>query len=832
MRPLQALLEFTVSLLKLPSTLVQFFRAINHSHRVCFSHMKISLNWLGDYIEWIEPFDPTQGKNDPQEIVRKITAHTAEVDAVHQQGALLDKCCVGKVLTVSKHPNADKLSLCDVQTDKGNKRVVCGGTNLREGMKIIFAHVGACVRASNGELFTLEKIKIRGEESNGMICAAEEIGLETMYPTLPEQGKSPVIDMGDDDDGVGTAARDHLGFSDIVLDIDNHAITQRADLFSHIGFARECVAMGIAKWKKDPSFKLPEFPKKDLPFQFIVDDSHLMPRYCACVIEIDSLGETPDWMKQRLEAVGWRSLNLPIDITNFVASEIGVPLHSFDLDDLKGDVHMRIAKKGEKIVTLDEKERELSEGALILSDDIGVFDLLGIMGGLRSSTKDTTKRIYLHSASLDPVSIRNAVIAMGHRTDAATVYEKGVPFVTAEQGFIRALNLFLELVPGAKVTSKMENWGENGISPVITLKKQRVFDVLGVDIPEKQTAQILKDLGCEVTDKKDDLAVKPPLWRLGDLQGEHDLLEEIGRIYGYDAIEPIIPMAAITPPVRDQRIHQMRDALKMADAIEITPLSFVGPALLSKCNIGTDDCVQVDNPLGEEYSFMQPTTLPSLLAHAQDNLKHVEHTLKTFTARNVFRTKDEWMELGFCITSKKDNGIKEDPFLIAKADLMSALSDAGYRLSLVPSKKPFPFQHSGRSADVIVGETSVGLLFEVHPSVCSAFDLPNRVAVALLDLRTLFSLESNHEEVRSVPDYPSVVYDVTIPMSQDRAVGELLSKARSSSLLLEGIEVADLYSEGGQKYNLTVRCTYRSSERTLTEEEVKLEHDKVLAVLQ
>ena len=229
---------------------------------------------------------------------------------------------------------------------------------------------------------------------------------------------------------------------------------------------------------------------------------------------------------------------------------------------------------------------------------------------------------------------------------------------------------------------------------------------------------------------------------------------------------------------------------------------------------------------------MQPSVLPSLLVHAQDNLKHVGHTLKTFTARNVFREKYEWMELGFCVTSKKDNVLKEDPFLIAKADLMSAFSDAGYRFSLAPSEKIFPFEHSGRSASVIVGDTSVGLFFEVHPSVCSAFDLPNRVAAALIDLNTLFSLEPNHEEVRSVPDYPSVVYDVTIPMSQDHAVGELLKKARSSSDLLEEIEVADLYSEGGQQYNLTVRCTYRSPERTLTEEEVKQEHDKVLAVLQ
>ncbi|MDD5469484.1 MAG: phenylalanine--tRNA ligase subunit beta [Candidatus Peribacteraceae bacterium] len=783
--------------------------------------MKISLNWLADFVDWIE--------KDPEEIARQITACTAEVDAVHQQGALLDHCCAGKVLTVSKHPNADKLSLCDVETDKGKKRVVCGGTNLREGMCVAFAHIGARVRWHGTEMMTLEKTKIRGEESEGMICAAEELGLEVQFPDATGH---QIIDLGDRAKGVGEPLRKYLGLSDTVLDIDNHAITQRPDLFSHVGFARECVAMGLAKWKKEPSSKIPAFAKEASPFKIKNDAGDLIPRYCACTLSISGMGETPDWMKARLEATGWRSLNLPVDITNYVTMELGMPLHSFDCGDLKGDVHMRTAKKGEKVRTLDDTERVLPEGAIVLSDDAGIFDLLGIMGGLRSSTKETTRTVLLHSAIVDPVSIRNTIIATGHRTDAATIYEKGIPPVRAEEGFYRALQLFLELVPGARITSKLESWGKNGTAPSIPLRMDHLARKLGTDIPKKRVQQILTDLGCSVSTKKDALSVRPPLWRIGDLKGEHDLVEEVGRIYGYDAITPVIPTAEITPPNRDQRVHTIRDILKESGGIEITTLSFTGPALLRRCRMEMADCVEVENALGEEYSLMQPSTLPALLSHAGENLRHVTETLKTFTVRHVFRSRDEWTELGFLVTSRRAMGMKADPFLVARADLALACAEAGYAISLMPSEKLSLFAHPGRSADVLVNGAHVGVLFEVHPAVCAEFDLPHRSAAALLDVRTLLSIKPTSRTSRPVPEFPAVVYDVTFPMAFSRVAQELLTKARSASPLLEGIEVADLYSEGGQKYNLTVRCTYRSGERTLTEEEVKREHEKVLAVLQ
>jgi len=789
--------------------------------------MKISLDWLGDFLEWNE--------NDPQRIAERITACTAEVEGMGAQGAQLDGCCVGKIFIVEKHPNADKLSLCDVETDQGTKRVVCGGTNLREGMCVAFTHVGAAVKSPDGTMFTLEKIKIRGEESEGMICAAEELGLEDQYPPLPEHGNRPVIDLGEGDQDVGKSLSEYLGGGGNVLEIDNHAITNRADLFSHLGFARECVALGLGTWKNDrPQFKDHTFPRDPLPFNNIVDCKEEIPRYSSCLLSIDCVGETPDWMKKRLESVGLRSLNLPIDITNYVMLEVGMPLHSFDADDLKGDVHIRFSEKGEKIVTLDKFERELPDGAIVLSDDEGVFDLLGVMGGLRSSTKEGTKRIYLHSAGVDPVSIRKTIIATGHRTEAATIYEKGVPNIIVQMGFNRALELFLELVPGAKIISRMDSWGDDGSPESIDLPLEKVTQVLGVEIPMKTVEKILRDLEFDVKKRGKGFKVTPPLFRLGDISGPHDLIEEIGRIYGYDAIESVLPSAKIDPPKRDQRIHILRDALKEEGFMEILPLSLVSPSLLRKCSIDTSTATTIENPLGEELSLMQPSTLPGLLEHAEKNILNVPKTLATFQWGQVFaKGEDDELEMGLLMSSWVETGLNDDPFLVLKSKLTRALKQVGYESSIELMKNTPPYAHPGRVAAFAVSNDPIGIIFEVHPGVREQFDLPHRSAAARISLSRLLTIEPQTVKVSPIPQFPSVTYDVTLPFDQSKSAKEFTDKVKKTSDLLESVEVSNLYAEPGQvyQYNITIRCVYRAKNRTLTEEEAKEEHKAVLALV-
>jgi len=781
--------------------------------------MKISLDWLGDFLEWQE--------TNPDEIARMITACTAEVDEVEKQGKFLDNCCVGKVLTISKHPDADKLKLCDVQTDQGMKRVVCGGTNLREGMRVAFAHVGATVLWHGEEVATLEKVKIRGEASEGMICAAEELGLEERFP---ESKEAVIIDMGDGDENVGTNLREALGMTDTVLIIDNHALTNRADLFSHAGFARECVAIGLAKWKKKPGYTTPSFPRAKVPFECTVECEDLVPLYNGCTISVDSIGETPDWMVQRLEATGWRSVSLPVDITNYVTMELGMPMHSFDMDDFKGGIVTRCSKKGEKITTLDGNDWELPEGSIVISDDEGIFDLLGMMGGLRSSTKESTKNIFLHAAILDPATIRRTIMHTGLRTEAATIYEKGVPYDSSLQGIMLALKLFMDLVPGTKITSQLISWGKIPDPKEIILSVGKTQNMLGVEVSEKRIVQILQELDFQVKSSKGDtMKVLPPIHRLGDIEGAHDLTEEVGRIHGYDSIEMSLPDASTVPPERDFRIHQVRDALVGERYYELLPLSLLGPDLLAQCNIESAGCVRIGNPLGEELSLMQPSVLPRMLEHAEKNLRISDDDLRTFTWGHVFHEdKEEQTELGVLCAPKAESKLIGESFFHVKQDLMYAMKQAGYEVTLHSANNPPAYAHPGRAAHLRIAKTDVGYIFELHPSVAARFDLPKGTAVALINISDAFGMHQAPKVAEPVPAYPSVVYDTTFKMSHSKSVGELLKQIRESSEMLESVKVVDIYSDKKSgDYSLTVRCTYRVSDRTLKEEELKEAHAKV-----
>lgn len=793
--------------------------------------MKISLQWLGDWIDWIE--------KDPMAIANRLTLSSAEVEEVEMQGKLLNHCCVGKVKKIERHPDADRLTVCEVETDRGTKTVVCGGTNLREGMLVAFAHIGATVKWHGAELATLEPVKIRGVQSEGMICAAEELELAGLLPATKEEGERAIMDL-DRLTGIklkaGQSLREVLNRNDAILHINNTAITMRPDLFSHLGFARECVAIGLAKWKKKPAYTMPKFPSSSIPFAMKVDCPELVSRYCSCLLTVDGIGETPDWMRKRLEATGWRCVNLPVDITNYVTMELGMPLHSFDADDLEGDVTLRLSKKGETVTTLDDVKRPLPDGALVLSDDKGIFDLLGIMGGLRSSTKTSTKKIYLHAAALDQNTIHKAIRTMGHRTDASTVYEKGVAPITAEQGFIRALQLFMELVPGCAIASKLDSWGKNGTAKSIALPVDDVTGVLGMDISEKNMKSMLESLECDVKKgKKGELAVTPPLHRLRDLKGPHDLIEEIGRLHGYEHLPETMPHAELRLPQKPQQLHQLRDALRSHGGIEIVPLSFVSAALLRRSTFDPSIAVEIMNPLGEETAYLQTHVLPHLLDHATREWKDGRSELRTFHIANVFaKHASERLQAGVLVALRNDVPLAADPLFDLKGRMTSVLSGLGYAATFSQTNAAPTFAHPGRTAEILVGKEAVGLLCEVHPLLIDAFKLPGRAVFCTLDLSTLFALPSRPHTLKEIPNFPAVRYDVTIRRAQNDAMTKLLTKLRTASTLLEDVAVTDLYqgkNTPAAHFDATLRFTYRSGERTLTEEEVKKEHEKVLAIL-
>lgn len=786
--------------------------------------MKISRDWLSDFIDWIE--------TDPQVVADRMTRCMGEVDAVEQQGALMNDCVVGKILTLGKHPNADKLSVCTLQTDRGTKHVVCGGTNLREGMLVAFAHVGATVKAGGKELVTLQNVKIRGEDSEGMICAAEEVGIESLFPPKPEEGSRPIANLDSNGYKVGTPLREALGLTDVLFHIDNHAITNRPDLFSHLGVARELVAMGLATWKKEPVLPKVTFPKTAPSFALKNEVPRAIPYYNGCEILLSSVEASPLWMQKRLASCGWRPINLIVDITNYVLLETGMPLHAFDIADFKGELRIRKSLKGEKMRTLDNAERALPEGTIVISDDVGIFDLFGVMGGLRTSTKNSTRRIFLQAGIIDPMSVRKTVIQMGHRTDAATVYEKGVMPCTSERGLMRAADLFLTLSKGSQVASKLVTWGTHEKPKTINIGTEKLQEFMGIAIPEATIKKILSDLGCTVKKSaKNSLTVTTPVWRR-DLSHAQDIAEEVARIFGYANIPPAMPDASIEPPARDTRLHAIRDSLSQSGAIEMLHLAFTSPAQLKRWNMDPDDAVALENPIGEELSLMRPALLPSLVETAAKELKNIDGSiLKVYEVGNVFRKNDEHSGLTFAVLARGKTTINNSPLLIAKNDILRALKAAGYDAIVRKGSVPLAgVAHVGRSAEILVQGMIVGHLFELHPALVRSLRLPERTAIVTLGLHRLFALPSAVTIAKSIPVFPAISFDETMPLTKKRTYEATLEILKKIDPLLQTIETLHLYEKDDLK-TLTLRFTYRSADRTLTQEEVEKVHGKVVAEL-
>jgi phenylalanyl-tRNA synthetase beta chain len=493
-------------------------------------------------------------------------------------------------------------------------------------------------------------------------------------------------------------------------------------------------------------------------------------------------------------------------------------------------VHIRTAKKGEKIKTLDDVDRVLPEGAIVLSDSKGVFDLLGIMGGLRSSTKATTKNLYLHAAIVDPVSIRKAIIATGHRTEASTVYEKGIPRVFAEIGFLRALELILEHVPGARITSTMENAGKDDVRKVVTMPVDMVQKLTGANITAAQTKKILSDLGCTVTATKKDMKVMPPAWR-NDLLLPQDIVEEVARIYGYAKIPAAMPEASTALPPRSFALHQIRDALKSQKFTELIHLAFTSPQIIRASGSDPAKAVSIENPIGEELSLMRMSLLPAMLETVSRQLTQTDLPhIAVYEHGHVFAEKKESHEIALVIAARSDTGITNDPFLMTKRALADATAATGYALTFGAAKNIPSSAHAGRIADVIAGGAIIGQIYEVHPAIRKSFDLPARAAAAVINLGSLFKVSSTVMLAKAIPLFPAIIFDETVPLSSAHAQQSLVTRLQRIDPLLESVTVRDYYAQGTSR-NVTFRFTYRSAGRTLTQQEVDAVHKKVLAEL-
>lgn len=785
--------------------------------------MKISLDWLQDFIDLKEKnLDKIKGI---------ITARSAEIETMENIGEHLENVVLGRVEKLMPHPNADKLRLALVNDGKEKLQVVCGGSNLKEGMKVAFAELGAVIRWHGSEVMKLERVKIRGEESFGMICSSPEIGLEEMFPPKEDH---EIIDLSHIDAPIGTPLAKALGLDDVVLDVDNHAITNRADLFSHRGFAREFVANGLGKWKKSPEvgYKIPEINTPP-PVEIEIKDREVCSNYMAIYITGVEIKDSPDWMKKHLSACGIRPISNIVDITNYVMLELGMPMHSFDLDQVKGKKWvMRKSKKGEKVTTLDEKTIELIDGVTILDDGHELFDLCGIMGGYTSGINQKTNRILLHAPVYDPAITRRSVREMGVISEAATIYEKGVDNELAKEALARSVELILELCPNAKVASKIihhQNYKPE--KRIIGLRNKQIERLVGQPISNKDTKKILTDLGFELKESKVGYNVQVPSWRLNDVKMEADVIEEIARIYSYDKISFTMPVMDISPiSINPRHVFgkEIKEKLVSFGFNEVYTFAFLGPELLEKCNMKpNDESIVIANPISSDMSIMRQSLLPRILETIADNLRY-QKKFRIFEINRIY--------------SKKASGSDEKTALMIAAvgenfrNLQGVVENLGLILMPMESKECAPHQHLGRTASLMLHGKKVGTIYELHPQIGANFDLKTNVVLADIDLETIHEMKIDRlPKYKELPKYPAIQLDVSILIPK-RKLAENYSKAiqKTDKTLVKKIELVDEY-EGKNikkdKRSLTYSITYQSPDRTLTDEEVNTIHKKVIVNL-
>lgn len=778
--------------------------------------MLISLNWLKSYVDIDVPVD---------ELCDRMVMAGFEVESITDLSESMRNVVVGRILKLDKHPDADKLQICQIDIGAEEPvQIVTGADNVFEG-----AYVPTCLHDSllpNG--MHIKKGKLRGVPSNGMLCSGEELCLkESDYPGAEVYG----ILIMDDKYPVGTDMREVLHLNDIVIDFKITA--NRPDCQSVLGVARE-----IAVVLKKP-FNAPVPTYKTVggdvnkEISVTVHDSDLCPRYMGRVVKNLRIGPSPDWMKQALKAAGMRPINNIVDITNFVMLETGQPMHAFDMRHVAGpEIHVRRAFKDEKITTLDGKEHTLTEDMLVIADKNVPSCLAGIMGGENSEIEADTTDLFLESAKFRRDSVRRTSRALGIRTESSGRFERGLDIMAAEFAMERALQLIYELDAGDIIDGVIDVNDGLPAPRAITVDAQSINDLLGVQVPFTTMVEILNSLHIEtVLDADNRLTCKIPSFR-DDIEGRADLAEEVMRIYGYDHIVGTPMRGAV---VRGNKLPEriktdkIKRLLIAAGMYEIATYSFISSKAVDTLLLAEDDvrraAVTLLNPLGEEYSTMRTQLLTSMLTVLSTNFNRKIPAARFFEASKVFKPKalpiteqpDEVPTLSIGMYGDKEDfftlkGIVETIFAAFNADVKYTASTETYL-------------HPGRQAAALLDGEQIAVFGEVHPDVAAKYDLDTRVYVAEIDISKLFATEKATIIYKPLPRFPAVERDLALLCDADMPVADIADTIRKAGgKLLETVTLFDVYQgsqiEAGKK-SVAFSLAFRSNEGTLTDEQIE-----------
>lgn len=782
--------------------------------------MKVSETWLR---EWVNP------SLTAEELAAQLTMAGLEVDAVTPVAGEFNHVVVAEVLKTEPHPQADKLTVCEINANDGkNYTVVCGASNVRPGLKVALAKLGATLPGS----FKIKEVKLRGQLSQGMLCSSSELGFE--------ENSEGILELPDDAP-VGQDLRDYMSLNDHVLDID--LTPNRADCFSILGVAREVAALNGQQLKELPLAAVK--PEIDDALTIKVDESRACPQYYGRIIrDINPQAETPLWLKERLRRGGIRPLHPVVDVTNYIMLELGQPMHAFDKQALNGDIIVRYAKSGETLILLDGQEVELSDKVLVIADQVKPLAIAGIMGGEESAVQAGTTDLFLESAHFNPLNIAGVARKYGLCSDSSQRFERGVDPELQEVALIRATQLLQQIVGGkAGPVSRFFDGEHLPKVKTVPFRPARVQQLSGVVLKEAEMEAILQHLGMHVNRKTNVWQVEVPTHRF-DIAIEEDLIEEVIRVNGYENIQAQPMITNATAGTVNPHAQLMANVVEFMGARgyhETISYSFVDPDV-QEVIYPQSNALRLLNPISQELSEMRAGMWPGLIASMIYNLHRQQTAIKLFEAGVAFDVNQEGLEEKPYIAGLMvgEHGAlnwtmptRAFDFYDLKGDLDSLLdhlkiADVQY------ISDAHPALHPGKSARIKIGKSYAGWIGVLHPKITDELDLTGEVVLFELAVNEL--IIQNHPQYQPISKYPQIRRDLSLLVDADINIAAIEQTVRSivNAEWLKTFDVFDVYTgntipEG--KKSIAIALTLQDATRTLVDTEINAAIDAIIISL-
>ncbi len=795
-------------------------------------NMNTALSWIKAYVPDLECTD--------QEYMDAMTLSGTKVEGYRRRDNNLEKIVVGRIDKIERHPDADKLIVCQVNIGSEVVQIVTGAPNVKEGDKVPVVLDGGKVAGGHdgGPLpedgIQIKAGKLRGVPSNGMMCSIEELGSDrNMYPEAPELG----IYIFEDDVEVGADAVEALGLHDTVFEYE--VTSNRVDCYSVIGIARETAA----------TFRKPFYPPQvtvtgnggnvEDYISVEVEDKELCPRYCARVCTNIQIGPSPKWMQRRLAASGIRPINNLVDITNYVMEEYGQPMHAYDLDMIAGHkIIVRRAKDGDSFRTLDGQDRNLDADVLMICDAEKEVGIAGIMGGENSMITDEVKTVLFEAAAFNGANIRKSAKRVGLRTDASGKFEKGLDPHNAEAAINRACQLIEELGCGEVVDGMVDVSGELKQEVVLPFEPDKYNKLLGTDVSKEEMLDIFKMIELSYDPAANNLTI--PTFRQ-DLLRQCDIAEEVARFYGYDKIPSTLPSGEATTgklPFKLRIEQKARDIAEYCGFSQGMCYSFESPKVFDKLLLDADDparrAISIANPLGEDFSVMRTVSLNGMLTSLATNYNRRNKDVRLYELGNIYVPKalpltelpDERMQFTLGMYGDGD-------FFTMKGVIEEFLDSIGLHKKIKYDPNAGKnFLHPGRQANVIYEGTILGYLGEVHPEVCDNYDMKARAYVAVLDMPQIVPYATFDRKYEGIARYPAVMRDISMVVPKEVMVGQIEAViAQRGGRILEDYQLFDIY-EGDQikegYKSVAYSITFRAKDRTLEDADITAAMKKIL----